>query len=367
MRHAKAAQLRTTMAVITVLVLAGNATACGKPTSSSGSSKVSTIGIALPTRSVDRYVIEGNAMVKQFAAKGYKTDLRYGNNDINAQVSQIHKMIAQGDKVLIISAIDGLSLGEVLLEARDAHVKVIAYDRLILASSDVNYYVSFDNYKVGQLQAQYIVDKLRLKKGKGPFNIELFAGSPDDNNTDYVYNGALDILQPYINSGRLVIGSGQKRLTQVNTLNWDGAIAGARMKDLLATSYSSERVDAILSPNDAISRGVIATLKAFGYGTPAKPLPVITGQDAEAASVKSIIADEQSETVYKDTRKLASVAVQMSVDILNGSKPPINDTKQYDNGNKIVPAYLLQPVSVDKSNYKRELVDSGYLTAAELK
>jgi putative multiple sugar transport system substrate-binding protein len=365
MRPARAAQLRTTTAVITVLVLAGCATACGKATSSS--SKGSTIGIALPNKSLDRYVIEGNAMVQQFAAKGYKTDLRYGNNDINAQISQIHKMIAQGDKVLLISAIDGLSLGEVLLEARDAHVKVISYDRLILASSDVDYYVSFDNYKVGQLQAQYIVDELRLKKGKGPFNMELFAGSPDDNNTQYFFNGSLDILQPYIDSGQLVIGSGQKRLTQVNTLNWDGGIAGARMKNLLATSYNSERLDAILSPNDAISQGIVATLNAVGYGTPAKPLPVITGQDAEAASVKSIIAGEQSETVYKDTRKLASVAAQMSVDILNGRKPQINDTKQYDNGNGVVPSYLLQPVSVDRSNYKRELVDSGYLTAAELK
>ncbi|MCW2874336.1 multiple monosaccharide ABC transporter substrate-binding protein [Actinacidiphila oryziradicis] len=365
MRQARAAQLRTTTAVITVLILAGTAAACGK--ASSSGSKGITIGIALPNKSLDRYVIEGNAMVKQFAAKGYKADLRYGNNDINAQISQIHNMIALGDKVLLISAIDGESLGEVLLEARDAHVKVIAYDRLILGSRDVSCYASFDNYKVGQLQAQYIVDKLRLKKGKGPFNMELFAGSPDDNNTQYFFNGSLDILQPYIDNGQLVIGSGQKRLSQVNTLNWDGAIAGARMKDLLATSYNSERLDAILSPDDAISQGIIATLKAFGYGTLAKPFPVITGQDAEAASVKSIIAGEQSETVYKDTRKLAGVAVQMSVDILNGRKPQINDTKQYDNGNGVVPSYLLPPVSVDKSNYKRELLDSGYLTAAELK
>jgi putative multiple sugar transport system substrate-binding protein len=370
MRHGRAAQLRVTTAVTTVLVLAAAATACGGASSKSSSTrggKGSTVGIAMPTKTSLRWIVDGQAMAKQFAAKGYKTDVRFGNNDIDTQVSQIHKMIAQGDKLLIIAAIDGEALGEVLLEARDAGVKVIAYDRLILASNDVDYYASFDNFKVGQLQAQYIVDKLGLKNGKGPFNIELFAGSPDDNNTKYFYNGSLDVLQKYIDKKQLVIGSGQKRLTQVNTLRWDPGIAQARMKDLLGTSYGSQHVDAVLSPYDGISRGVIAALKAAGYGTQTKPLPVITGQDAEAASVKSILADEQSETVYKDNRMLARVAVQMGDAILTGGKPQINDTKQYDNGNKVVPAYLLPPVSVDRTNYKRELIDTGYLTAADLK
>jgi putative multiple sugar transport system substrate-binding protein len=369
MRHARAAQLRVTTAVTTVLILAA-ATACGGGGTSSSSArggKGSTVGIAMPTKTSLRWIVDGQAMVKQFGAKGYKTDLRYANNDIDTQVSQIHKMIAQGDKLLIISAIDGEALGEVLLEARDAGVKVIAYDRLILASNDVSYYASFDNFKVGQLQAEHIVDKLGLKNGKGPFNIELFAGSPDDNNTQYFYNGSLSILQKYIDKKQLVIGSGQKRITQVNTLRWDPGIAQARMKDILATSYGSQHVDAVLSPYDGISRGIIAALKAAGYGTPAKPLPVITGQDAEAASVKLILSGEQSETVYKDNRKLARVAVQMGDAILTGGKPEINDTKQYDNGNKIVPAYLLPPVSVDKTNYKRELIDTGYLTPADLK
>jgi putative multiple sugar transport system substrate-binding protein len=371
MRHARAAQLRLMTAVTTVLVLGAATAACGGASSNSSRSapggKGSTVGMAMPTKTSLRWIVDGQAMVKQFAAKGYKTDLRYANNDIDTQVDQIHQMIARGDKLLIISAIDGTALGEVLLEARDAGVKVIAYDRLILASNDVSYYASFDNFKVGQLQAQYIVDKLGLKNGKGPFNIELFAGSPDDNNTQFFFNGSMNVLQKYIDNKQLVIGSGQKRLTQVNTLRWDPGIAQARMKDLLATSYGSEHIDAILSPNDAISLGIIATLKADGYGTPAKPLPVITGQDADAASVKSIIAGEQSETVYKDNRKLARVAVQMGDAILTGGKPEINDTKQYDNGNKIVPAYLLPPVSVDKTNYKKELIDTGFLTAADLK
>jgi len=369
MRHARATQPRTTTAIATVIVLAATATACGGSSSSSSSTggSGSTVGISLPTKTSERWIVDGNAMVNQFKTKGFKTDLRYGNNDIDTQVSQIHQMIAQGDKLLIISAIDGESLGEVLLEARDAHVKVIAYDRLIMASDDVSYYASFDNYKVGELQAQYIVDKLGLKSGKGPFNIELFAGSPDDNNTQFFYNGSLKVLQPYLDNKQLVVGSGQKRLTQINTLRWDGSIAQARMKDLLSTSYTSKQVDAVLSPYDGISRGIITALKADGYGTQTKPLPIITGQDAEAASVKSIIAGEQTETVYKDTRKLARIAVQMGAAILTGGKPQVNDTKQYNNGNKVVPAYLLPPVSVDKSNYKRELIDTGYLTAADLK
>ncbi|MFG2947394.1 multiple monosaccharide ABC transporter substrate-binding protein [Streptomyces adustus] len=352
--------------------LALTLTACGQNSDGgskegTGSSKGGTIGIAMPTKSSERWIADGANVEKNLQAKGYKTKLVFGEDDPDQQVSQIENLITQGVKALIVAAIDNKSLNNVLQQAADAHIPVIAYDRLILGTKNVDYYASFDNTKVGELQANYIVDKLGLASGKGPFNIELFAGSNDDNNTKYFFNGAMSVLQPYIDSKKLVVQSGQTGLTQVTTLRWDGATAQKRMDDILTKSYSSKKVDAVLSPYDGISIGILSALKSDDYGSKAKPLPVLTGQDAELASVKSIIAGEQTQTVYKDTRELAKVASNMVDAVLNGKKPETNDTKTYDNGSKVIPAYLLQPVSVDKTNYQSVLVDGGYYTADELK
>ncbi|GAA3772071.1 multiple monosaccharide ABC transporter substrate-binding protein [Streptomyces chiangmaiensis] len=332
-----------------------------------GNAKGGTIGIAMPTKSSERWISDGDNVVKNLKAKGYKTKLVYGEDDPDTQVSQIENLITQGVKGLIIAAIDNKSLNNVLQEAADAGIPVVAYDRLILGTKNVGYYASFDNTKVGELQANYIVDKLGLKDGKGPFNIELFAGSNDDNNTKYFFNGAMSVLKPYMDSKKLVVRSGQTALNKVTTLRWDGATAQKRMDDILTSSYKSQKVDAVLSPYDGISIGVLSSLKSDGYGSKSKALPVITGQDAELASVKSIIAGQQTQTVYKDTRKLAEVASAMVDDVLSGKKPEVNDTKTYDNGMKVVPSYLLQPVSVDKTNYEEILVKGGYYTDAELK
>ncbi|MDX2705432.1 sugar ABC transporter substrate-binding protein [Streptomyces sp. NBC_00510] len=373
MRIARAARLRTTAALIATLALGATATACGQSDNTGGGGdkdggKGGTIGIAMPTKSSERWIADGDNMVKQFQAQGYKTDLQYGDDKVENQVAQIQNMITKGDKLLVIAAIDGSALSDVLQQAHDAGIKVISYDRLILGSANVDYYATFDNYKVGQLQAGYILEKLGLQDGskKGPFNIELFAGSPDDNNTKYFFNGAMDTLKPYIDKKQLVVKSGQTELNQVTTLRWDGATAQARMDDLLSKSYTSDDVDAVLSPYDGISRGIISALKSVSYGTGKKPLPIVTGQDAEVASIKSIIAGEQAQTVYKDTRELAKVAVQMGNAVLTGGKPETNDSKTYNNGTKVVPTYLLPPVSVDKSNYKEIVVDSGYIKESEL-
>ena len=360
----------------TVLVLAA---ACGQSDNGTGDSpsgsstggaananKGATVGIAMPTKVSERWIADGDNMVKQFQAAGYKTDLQYGDNVVENQVQQIEGMITKGEKLLVVAAIDGSSLTSVLSQAKAQGIKVISYDRLIRGTDAVSYYASFDNFKVGQVQGGYIVDKLGLKDGKGPFNIELFAGSPDDNNAKFFFDGAMDQLQPYITQGKLVVRSGQTAYNQVGTLRWDGGVAQSRMDNLLSKSYTTERVDAVLSPYDGISIGILSSLKGVGYGTPAKPLPIVTGQDAEVASVKSIIAGEQTQTVYKDTRQLAKVAVDMGNAALAGTEPQINDTKTYDNGVKVVPAFLLQPVSVDKSNYKQVLIDGGQYTAAQL-
>ncbi|MFI6929490.1 multiple monosaccharide ABC transporter substrate-binding protein [Streptomyces sp. NPDC050287] len=364
---------RATLAAIAASAsLALTLSACGQSSEGgseekAGSAKGGTIGIAMPTKSSERWISDGKNVVKELQAKGYKTKLVYGEDDPDQQVSQIENLITQGVKGLIIAAIDNKSLNNVLQQAADAKIPVISYDRLILGTKNVDYYASFDNEKVGKLQGGYIADKLGLKDGKGPFNIELFAGSNDDNNTRYFFNGAMSVLQPYIDSKKLVVKSGQTKLTQVTTLRWDGTTAQHRMEDVLTSSYKSGRVDAVLSPYDGISIGIISALKSDGYGSASKPLPVISGQDAELASVKSIIAGQQTMTVYKDLRKLAKVATNMVDDALNGKKPEINDTKSYDNGTKVVPAYLLQPVSVDKSNYEKVLIDGGYYTADQVK
>ncbi|MGR4843382.1 multiple monosaccharide ABC transporter substrate-binding protein [Rhizobium sp. LARHSG275] len=326
-----------------------------------------TVGIAMPTKASARWIDDGNNIVKQLQAAGYGTDLQYGDDDIPNQLSQIENMVTKGAKVLVIASIDGTTLSDVLQKAHDAGIKVIAYDRLIRDSGNVDYYATFDNFQVGVLQAGSIVDGLGLKDGKGPFNIELFGGSPDDNNAFFFYDGAMSVLQPYIDSGKLIVKSGQTGMDKVGTLRWDPATAQARMDNLLSANYTDAKVDAVLSPYDGLSIGIISSLKGVGYGTAAQPLPIVTGQDAEIPSVKSIIAGEQHSTIFKDTRELAKVTVAMVDAVMSGKEPEVNDTKTYDNGVKVVPSYLLKPVAVDKTNYKQILVDSGYYSEDKLK
>jgi putative multiple sugar transport system substrate-binding protein len=326
-----------------------------------------TVGIAMPTKSSARWIDDGNNIVKQLQEAGYATDLQYADDDIPNQLSQIENMVTKGVKVLVIAAIDGTTLSDVLQKAHDAGIKVIAYDRLIRDSGNVDYYATFDNFKVGVLQATSIVDALGLKDGKGPFNIELFGGSPDDNNAFFFYDGAMSVLQPYIDSGKLVVKSGQTGMDKVGTLRWDPATAQARMDNLLSANYTDAKVNAVLSPYDGLSIGIISSLKGVGYGSGDQPLPVVSGQDAEVPSVKSIIAGEQHSTIFKDTRDLAKVTVGMVNALMEGKEPEVNDTKTYDNGVKVVPSYLLTPVAVDKTNYEKILVEGGYYKADQLK
>jgi len=322
----------------------------------------------MPTKSSARWIDDGNNIVKQLQEAGYTTDLQYADDDIPNQLSQIENMVTKGVKVLVIASIDGTTLSDVLKQAGEQGIKVIAYDRLIRNSGDVSYYATFDNFQVGVLQATSIVDKLGLKDGKGPFNIELFGGSPDDNNAFFFYDGAMSVIQPLVDKGDIVIKSGQTGMETVGTLRWDGAVAQARMENLLSSTYTDGRVDGVLSPYDGLSIGIISALKGVGYGSGDQPMAIVTGQDAELPSVKSILADEQYSTIFKDTRELAKVTVGMVNAILEGKEPEVNDTKTYDNGVKVVPSYLLKPVAVDKSNAEKILVtDSAYYTADQLK
>ncbi|HEX7806402.1 MAG TPA: multiple monosaccharide ABC transporter substrate-binding protein [Cellulomonas sp.] len=332
------------------------------------------VGVAMPTKSSERWIADGNNVKTQLEALGYKVDLQYAEDDIPTQVNQIDTMITKGAKLLIIASIDGTALTSQLEQAHANGIQVIAYDRLIRNSKNVDYYSTFDNFKVGVQQATSLLTGLGVldASGKdagktGPLNIELFAGSPDDNNATFFFNGAMSILQPYIDKKVLVVKSGQTDFKTVATLRWDPATAQSRMENLLTSTYSDgSLVSGVLSPYDGLSIGILGALKGVGYGTASQPWPIVTGQDAEAASVKSIIAGEQYSTIYKDTRELAKVTVAMTDAILKGQTPKVTDTKTYDNGVKVVPSYLLDSQIIVKDNYKKVLVDGGYYTAADL-
>ncbi len=325
------------------------------------------VGISLPDKTESRWITDGKSMVDALKQKGYAADLQYANYDVPTQVNQVENMMAKGVKALVIAPIDGKTFSDILALARQRHIKVISYDRLISQTKDVDFYATFDNYGVGVLQAQSIVATWQKKGSKTPFNLEVFGGSSDDNNAHMVYAGGMSVLKPYIDSGKFIVRSKQVAFEKVATRNWDGATAQSRMDNLLSAFYGKERLDAVWTPNDAIAIGVISSLKGVGYGSPQQPMPVVTGQDADVQNVKAIIRGDQTTTVFKDTRKLAGVTADMVDDALNGKQVPVNDTKSYNNGAEIVPTYLVKPVLVDKDNYESLLVKSGYYTQAQLK
>ncbi len=352
--------LKTLVAALTVGLAA--------TTYSANAQDKGTVGIAMPTKSSLRWISDGNELVKALEAKGYKADLQYAEDDIPNQLAQIENMVTKEPKALIIASIDGTTLSDVLQKAADKGVKVIAYDRLIRQSPNVDYYTTFDNFQVGVLQANSILRGLGYPEKKGPFNLELFGDSPDDNNAFFFYDGAMSVFQPLIDKGDFVVKSGQMGMDKVGTLRWDGAVAQARMDNLLSANYSDgSRVDAVLSPYDGLSRGIISSLRGVGYGTGDQPWPIVSGQDAEVPSVKAIIAGEQYSTVYKDTRELAKVTADLVDEVIQGKEPSqVNDTKTYNNGVKVVPSVLLTPHEVDKSNYEKLVVDSGYIKKEDL-
>jgi putative multiple sugar transport system substrate-binding protein len=343
--------------------------------SGEGAGDGALVGVAMPTKSSERWINDGNAVKEQLEEQGFKVDLQYAEDDIPMQVSQIENMITKGAEALIVASIDGTTLTSVLQDAADADIPVIAYDRLIRDTENVNYYASFDNFKVGQQQAWSLLNGLGLTEldgtaiegaPAGPFNIELFAGSPDDNNATFFFDGAMDALQPLIDSGVLVVGSGQTDFEQVATLRWDGEEAQSRLENILTSTYSDGTViNGVLSPYDGISRGIISALEGAGYSV-GDAWPAISGQDAELDSVKAIVAGEQYATIFKDTRKLAEVAVDMTLALLNDEEPEVNNTTDYDNGKKVVDSYLLDSSIVIKDNITEQLVDSGYWTQAEI-
>lgn len=324
------------------------------------------VGITMPTKDLKRWKQDGSYMKEQLEKVGYEVDLQYAADDITTQISQIKSMISGGCKVLVIAAIDGSSLTEVLKKAKEQNISVIAYDRLIMDSEAVNYYATFDNYKIGVEQGQYIEEKLGLNEGNGPFNMEIFADDPYDGNGKIFYDGAMEVLKKYIDSGKLVVKSGQVDFKLVGTPKHSTEYVQSRMEDIISANYAgvNAKLDAVLCTSDILAVGVTNALEDKYGGA---VYPIITGQDCDKENVKNIITDKQAMSVIKSSRILATKVAEMVDSIMNGGEAAVNDTETYDNGNRIVPSYLCEPVVVEKSNYKEILIDSGYYTEDDLK
>lgn len=317
----------------------------------------------MPTKDLQRWNQDGSNMKDKLEEAGYDVDLQYASNDTATQLSQVQNMVANGCDILVIASIDGDSLGTALDEAKAADIPIIAYDRLLMNTDAVSYYATFDNYKVGTKQGEYIRDQLDLENNEGPFNMEIVTGDPGDNNAKYFYNGAMDVLQKYIDEGKLVVPSKQVKFASVATASWATDTSQARMENILSSYYADgTKLDAVLCSNDSTALGVENALEANYKGE----WPIITGQDCDVANVKNIVAGKQSMSIFKDTRTLADQVVKMVDAVLKGGEAPVNDTKTYDNGKMVVPSYLCEPVFADKSNYKEILIDSGYYKEDEL-
>ena len=358
--------VKISILLLVMIVVVGILSACDDD-NGGGNGESGFVGISMPTQSSARWIADGDNLVEQLEDLGFSTTLQYAEDIVENQVSQIENMIAQGVDVLVIASVDGGALASVLDQAAAEDIYVIAYDRLIMNSEHVSYYATFDNFGVGVMQGSFILDALGINDGEtGPFNIELFAGAPDDNNAHFFFDGAMSMLNPYIESGVLNILSGQDAMEQVATIRWNAAYAQDRMEDLLTANFQDERVDAVLSPYDGLSLGIISALRGSGYGTSDQPWPVITGQDALIPAIISIKSEEQTQTIFKDTRILASRTVDMINALLGGEDATVNDTETYDNGVIVVPTYLIDPIEVTIDNWYEVLVESGYYTEDEL-
>ncbi|MCC6495269.1 MAG: sugar-binding protein [Propionibacteriaceae bacterium] len=311
-----------------------------------GFEKGATIGVAMPQKTSENWVLAEQLFNDGLKAAGYAASVQFANGGVTEQQNQITAMIEKGAKVLIVGAIDGSQLGTQLADAKAKGITVIAYDRLLTNTPDVDFYVAFDNFKVGQLQGQALLEGLAKRVGdKKKWNIELIAGSPDDSNAKVFFDGAMDVLKPKIDDGTLTVLSKQTTFEQVVTQGWKAENAQKRMDTVLSGFYQKADLDGILSPNDTLGRAAMAAVDAAN-----KPLPVVTGQDSEVESVKSIMAGKQYSTIFKDTNRLVEHSIVMINDLQAGKTPEVNDTESYNNGVKVVPSYLLDPVIVTKDN-----------------
>lgn len=336
---------------------AGSNTTPAPPTSGSASSTAAasqfptfdanaTIGVSLPQKTSENWVLAEGLFNEGLTAAGYKPIVNFADGGVSEQQSQIAAQITNGAKVIVIGAIDGSQLGDQLAQAKQAGVTIIAYDRLLTNTADVDMYVAYDNFKVGVLQGTALLEGLAKSQGASPWNVELIAGSPDDANSKPFFEGAMSVLQPKIDDGTLKVPSGQVTQSQVATQGWLASEAQKRMDSILAANYSSgAKLNGVLSPNDTLARAALAATKAAGL-----PNPVITGQDSEVESVKLVADGTQYSTINKDTNTLVKQVIDIIGQLQKGETIAFNDTTSYNNGVKVVPAFLLEPKIITKDN-----------------
>ena len=326
------------------------------------------VGVAMPTQSSERWINDGANMKKQLEALGYEVDLQFAEDDVQAQVSQLENMIASGVNCLVIAAIDSSALVNVEAQAKEAGIPIIAYDRLLMDTDAVSYYATFDNKGVGTAIGKYIEEAKDLPNAKADgktYTIEFFMGSPDDNNAVFLYNGLMEVLQPYLDEGTLICESGRTTFEDTCILRWSQETAQQNCENYLTGFYADKKLDICATAFDGFAYGCKAALEGAGY-TVGEDWPIITGQDAELMATKNIISGSQTMSIYKDTRLLAEKCVSMVQAVLEGGEPEINDTEQYNNNKIVVPSYLCTPVAVDKDNYKEIIIDGGYYTEEQL-
>ncbi|GIG39117.1 multiple monosaccharide ABC transporter substrate-binding protein [Cellulomonas phragmiteti] len=368
---------KSAIAMVAAGVLVGSMAACSTErdagtgsTDGAGGAEDTMVGIAMPTKSLERWNRDGAHLEGLLQSAGYETSLQYADNKVDQQITQLENMINQGADILVIASIDGTALAPTLEQAADAGITVIAYDRLINDTPNVDYYATFDNYGVGKMQGEFIVEALDLENAAGPFNLEPFAGSPDDNNAKFFFAGAWDILLPYVESGKLVVPSGKSPASNddwqsIGVQGWSSDTAQGEMENRLNSFYAAgAKVDVVLSPNDSLALGIAQALEGNGYA-PGEGYPILTGQDADQANVLNMIAGKQSMSVWKDTRTLGDKVAVMVQQIVDGDTVEVNDEETYDNGEKVVPTYLLPPQVITPENVEI-LVDSGFYGAGDL-
>jgi len=333
--------------------------------------EITSVGIAMPTKSLERWNRDGAHLESLLNDAGIETSLQYADNKVDQQITQLQNMVNAGVDVLVVASIDGTALGPVLQSAADNDIIVIAYDRLINDTENVDFYATFDNERVGTFQGEFIVEQLDLDNQDGPFNLEPFAGSPDDNNAKFFFSGAWDVLKPYIDEGKLLTPSGKApatndEWTSIGIQGWSSDTAQSEMQNRLNSFYAGgEKVDVVLSPNDSLALGIAQALDGVGY-TPGEDWPLLTGQDADQANVLNILAGKQSMSVWKDTRTLGDRVATMIGQLAAGETVEVNDTETYDNGVKVVPSYLLDPTVVVADTVEEILVGTGFYSAADL-
>ncbi|MBF0689462.1 MAG: sugar-binding protein [Cellulomonas sp.] len=367
---------KSAIAMIAAGMLVGSMAACsterdsGTDAGAGDGDDETFVGIAMPTKSLERWNRDGSHLDGLLKDAGYETSLQYADNKVDQQITQLENMINQGADILVIAPIDDTALAPTLQQAADADITVIAYDRLLLGTPNVDYYATFDNYGVGKMQGEFIVEALDLENAAGPFNLEPFAGSPDDNNAKFFFAGAWDVLSEHLDSGKLVVPSGKAPSSNddwqsIGVQGWSSETAQSEMENRLNSFYASgTQVDVVLSPNDSLALGIAQALAGNGYA-PGDEYPVLTGQDADKANVLNMIAGKQSMSVWKDTRALGDQVAKMIDQIVAGETVEVNDEETYDNGEKTVPTYLLQPQVITPDNVD-VLVESEFYKAGDL-